>query len=347
MADNTFFTHHEIVDVISDVQPWDNFLLNFFGMEHHSQDEKIHFDRIADDRRISVFVNPRRPGQVIKSRGFAVDSYKPGYVKDKRTVDHKHVFNRRPGQPIQSPLSPSERYAATVVDLAAMQVRSLYRRLEWMAAELLLNGTYDMVGDDLNVNVDFARKTENTITLPVAGKWIAANTGVSPIDDIENWLTQISSSCKTILFGQAAWKAFRNDPKFKDALTLESIRGENSGMTFMPQRNGMEDVTYRGTLASVGCKLVTYSGTYDHPVTGDETLFIPEDAVILVSDSSFGYQCFASILDADADYQTMQYFMKNWVEKDPGIPYLLLQSSPMLAHSKINSTLSCRTGAIL
>jgi len=344
MATPTFFTHNEIVDVISDIKPVQNFLLSFFGNEYLSTDEQINFDKLADDKRIAVFVNPRRPGEVIKSRGSSVVSYKPGYIKDKRTVDPTHIFKRTPGQPMNSPMTPAQRYAATVMSLSLTQIKALNRRLEWMAAQLLLNGTYDMKGDDIDVNIDFARDVSKTLTLTTTSRWLSANTAVSPIDDLEDWLMTLTSPAKKIIFGKHAWKAFRNDPKFKDQITIESRLGREN-LTQMPQKNGWEDVTYRGTLVSAGVELYTYTATYTDPATGIETLYIPDDAVVAAGSSNFGYQCYATIQDAEANYETYPYFLKNWTEKDPGIPYLMLQSAPMLAHTKINSTISVRTGA--
>jgi len=341
----TFFTHNEIVDVISDVNPFSNFLLNFFGQEYLSPDEQINFDKIADDKRIAVFVNPRIPGEVIKQRGYQVNSYKPGYIKDKRTIDPKHVFKRRAGQPMNSAMSPSDRYAATVIDLSIIQVTALYRRLELMAAQLLLNGTYDMIGDGINVNIDFARNADNTIALAGANTWTSTNSAVSPIDDIDEWLTRVTAPVTSIVFGKHAWKAFRKDPKFKDQVSIEATLGMQN-LTQMPQQNGMQDVVYRGELTGAGgVRLYTYTGTYEDPKSGLETLFVPDDAVMLLPDGSKGYQCYSPIWDSEANFETLPYFMKNWSEKDPGLPYLLLQSSPMLAHAKINSTLAARTGA--
>lgn len=345
MAEPTFFTHDEIIAVISDIIPSSNFLLDSFGQEHLSPDQQINFDKIEDDKRIAVFVNPRRPGEVIKNRGHEVRSYQPGYIKDKRTIDPKHVFSRKAGQPMNTVISPAERYAATVVDLSLLQIAALYRTLQLMASQLLLDGKYNMKGKDLDVEVDFDRKADNTVTLTTTARWLGANANVSPVDDVEEWLTRITSSAQKLVFGKLAWKAFRADPKFKEAVSLEANRGLPQNLSQMPTQNGMEDVTSRGTLLGADLPMFTYNGTYTDPSTGNDTLFVPDDAVLLIPSANFGYQCFAPIWDAAANFETMPYFVKNWEEQDPGIPYLLLQSAPMIAHSRINGSLSARTGA--
>lgn len=346
MATPTFFEHNEIVAVISDVNPFQNFLLNFFGSEHLSQDEKINFDRISPDNRLAVFVSPRSQGLVQKQRGFATDSYKPGYIKDKDVVDPKHVFRRRPGQPMNTNMSPAERYAAIVADLAAKQVERLYRRLELMAAQLLLNGSYNMTGKDIDVNVDFGRVAGLTATLSGGNRWLNANT-VSPVDNLETWLLSVKHPVRTVIMGQYAWQQFRKDPKFEKSIFIDLMTRQQSALNMGPQGMSPDGVIYRGNLISAGVDIYTYTNTYTNPADGVETLYIPADAVIGIGNPADGYQCFAPIWDAAANFETLPYFMKNWMEDDPGIPYIMLQSAPLLAHTKINGTFSYLTGATL
>lgn len=340
----TFYNHNEIAAVLSEVVPFENFLLNFFTSEHITDDENINFDKIDPDKRMAVFVNPRRPGEVVKDRGFQVRSYKPGYVKDKVTVDPKHVFTRRAGEPFNSNMSPQQRYQATIVDLAIKQKERLYRRLEWMAAQFLKAGSYTMTGDSISVEVDFGRNSANTITLTTTARWLSANSAVSPIDDIETWLNLSQQPIKTILVGKHAWTRIKADPKFDKLIYINMLTRGVTGLEFGPQQKNLQDITYRGTLNS-GQDIYTYAGTYTDPDSGVETQYIPDDAVVLIPDPSFGWQCFGAIWDVAAGYAGMPYFYKNWQEDDPGVPFLMLQSAPMLAHTKINSTIYVSTAA--
>lgn len=345
MATPTFFEHNEIAGVISDVNPFQNFLLNFFGSEHLSPDEKVNFDRISADNRMAVFVNPRRAGEVQKQRGFQVDSYKPGYIKDKDTVDPKHVFRRAAGQPLNAPLSPEERYAAIVADLAAGQLLRLNRRLELMAAQLLIGGTYNMTGIDIDVNVDFARKAGLTSVKSGGAAWTVANTSVSPIDDIEAMLESVSYPVRTLIVGTAAWKAIRRDPKFDKLIYIDLQTRGQASLNMGPQGMSPDGVVYRGNLISAGVDIYTYTNTYTNPADGVETLYVPTDSVIGISNPSLGWRCYAPIWDAAASFEAMPYFFKNWQEEDPGIPYIMLQSAPLLAHTRINSTFHIKTNA--
>lgn len=341
----SFFTHNEIVEVLSDVSPFNNFLLNFFGSEHVTDDENINFDKIDPDNRLAVFVNPRRPGEVVKARGYKVNSYKPGYIKDKELVDPKHVFTRRPGEPMSQPLSNAARYAATVIDIAIRQKERLYRRLELMAAEFLLAGKYNMTGADIDVEVDFARNTGNTITLGAGAMWKTANATVSPLADIDTWINLATQPIRYLIVGKKAWKQITKDPLF-DKLVYVDIHTKGSvGLINGPQQKNMDGVIFRGIMPNTGIEVYTYTGTYTHPTTGTETQFVADDTVLLLPDTKFGWQCFGAIWDDAANYSGMPYFFKNWSEQDPGIPFVMLQSAPMLAHTKINSTIGVVTGA--
>jgi hypothetical protein len=347
MSATTFFDHNEIAAVLSDVVPFNNFLLNFFGSEHVTNDKQINFDKIDQDNRLAVFVNPMRPGEVVKDRGFQVNSYKPGYIKDKVTVSNDHVFTRRPGESMSTAMTPAQRYAATVIDLAVQQKERLYRRLELMAGQLLLGGSYTMTGVGHDVTVDFVRNTANTVTLAGVKTWLYTTnaTTMSPIEDLEDWINLAVQPIRTAVIGQWAWKALRKDPKFDKLIYIDLMTRGQSGLEYGPQQKRLDGVTYRGTLASSGIEIYTYSRTYTDPATGTETQYLPQGSVVLVPANEYGWQCFASIQDSKANYMGMPYFFKNWEEDDPGIPFMMLQSAPMLAHTKINSTIGIATGA--
>lgn len=341
----TYFNHEEIDAVLSDVVPFNNFMLNFFGAEHVTDDQQINFDKISPDNRLAVFVNPRKPGEVVKSRGFKVESYIPGYIKDKTIVDPKHVFTRRPGEAMGAPLSNAERYAATVVDLAAKQKERLYRTLELMACNFLLNGKYTMKGEEHLIDVDFVRNAGNSITLTGANRWLDANTSISPVDNLDTWINLAIQPIRQLVMGNLAFKQLKKDPKYDRLIYIDLMTRGKTGLEYGPKQQSMDGVTYRGTLQDSGIEIYTYSKTYTDNATGTETLYIPADAVIGVPDAQYGWQCFAAIWDEAANYSGMQYFFKNWAEQDPGVPVVMLQSAPLLAHTKINSTFGVLTGA--
>jgi hypothetical protein len=340
-----FFTHNEIAAVISDQVPFQPFLLELaFGSEFVTNDEQINFDKIDPDKRMSVFVNPRVPGKVVKDSGFAVRTYKPGYIKDKQTVDPNHVFKRRPGEPMAAPLSPSERYAATVADIAINMLTRRDRRLEWMAAQLLLNGSYTMTGDAISVEVDMGRAAGNTVTLAGADRW--GQTGISPVKTLQNMVNKSLTPIRNIVIGHYAFADLIADPLWEKLVFIQLMSGNGASLQMGPMQGLREGVVFRGTIPSLGVNVWTYTHTYLDPDNNNtETLYVPEDAVLFIPEAQYGWQAFAAIWDEAANYQGMPYFFKNWAENDPGTPFIMLQSAPMLAHTRINGTIALRTGS--
>jgi len=338
------FTHNEILDVIRDEVPFQPFLLGMaFGMEHTTDDQTINFDQVDPDRRMSIFVNPRVPGQVAPDKGFAVRTYKPGYIKDKATVDPSYVFKRRAGEPIAQRMSNAERYAATVAGQAIDMLTRLNRRLEWMAAQLLLAGTYTMSGTGISVEVDMGRTGTHTVTLTGGDRW--GQTGVSPVMTIQNMLAKTRTPIRNIVMGNYAYADLIKDPAMEKLVYIQLQSGQGASVQFGPMQGTLEGVVYRGSLPSAGVNIYTYTHTYEDPASGTETLFLPEDAVLFIPDAMYGYQCYAAIWDSAANYSGMPYFFKNWEEDDPGTPFLMLQSAPMLAHTRIDGTIALRTGS--
>ncbi len=347
-----FYTHAEITGILQegnlDFQP---FMSLNFSAQHITNEDRIYFDKIEADKRISVFQSARIPGVARTSKGYKTESFKPGYIKDKELILPNHVRTRRAGQPMSKPLNPSENYKATLVDKAALLVERFRRTLEIMATDLLLNDSYSMAGSGINpadATISFGRDPLNTKTLLTTARWLDANTGVSPWDDLEAWLNLPKSApVKKIIMGNAAWRYLKRDAKFTTMVNLEALRGttmDNLPGFQVANPKAMGGVTFRGTVYGTGIPIYTYADTYVN-LAGVETLYVPTDAVIGIPDASYGFQCFASIEDANANYMGMEYFMRNWMSEDPANPQIMLQSAPLMAHTKIDSTFGVHTGA--
>ncbi len=334
----SYFEHEDIAAVITEAKPFMPFFLQFFGMQYITDDRKIDFDKIPTDKRIAPFVSPRLQGKVIREKGFEVQVYKPGYIKDKAAIDPEHVFARRAGEPMGKPLTNAQRHAAIVGDQSVSMYERFQRRLEVMAAEFIRNGKYTMKGDELSVEVDFGRRANLTKALAGTRKWgLATQDAMQDFEDIFNLTV---NNTGTMVFGSAAWANFTKDKGFDKAIIDNLQSGAQSTIQFSPmQMSDLNDagVIRRGTLASAGCELYTYAGGYTDPKTGLEVKYMDPDEVIFIPSRNSGWQCYAAIWDDKANYTGMPYFFKNWSQEDPGTPFLMLQSSPMLAHTDINS----------
>ena len=81
-----------------------------------------------------------------------------------------------------------------------------------------------------------------------------------------------------------------------------------------------------------------YSGFYEHPETGVLTPYLADHTVILTSKQVEGVRAYGAIQDEEAGLQALPYFPKSWVEKDPGLRQLLMQSAPLTVPYRVNAT---------
>lgn len=353
------FTHAEIAAVLSEFKLPDNappFLLSTFNSAFTALQgqEKIYFDRISPDNRIAALVSPRVAGKARTKKGFSVDSYEPAYIKEYDNYLPTQSFTRRPGDPLNGKLSPSEHYAAAITDMARQQLIRIRRTLNIMASQLYRTGGIIMAGDGIKTELSYGRNVANTITLATNKRWLDANVQgatptADPLEDLESWLNLCIEPVRILVMGNAAWRAIRKSPTYKTKVDIESLRGTSDFMPGFQQETSplMGGVTYRGTLYGAGIPIYTYTATYVDLETGSETLYLPTDSVIGIPDFTYGYQCYAAIQDADADYEAREYFFKNWKQQDPSVVMIMTQCAPLLAHTKINSTFCANTGATL
>ena len=85
-----------------------------------------------------------------------------------------------------------------------------------------------------------------------------------------------------------------------------------------------------------------YAGWYEHPDTKAITPFLPDHTVIITSPELEGTRAYGAIRDEEAGFQAVPYFSKSWVEKDPAVRYLLLQSAPLPVPYRVNAAM-CAT----
>ena len=138
------FTTGVLRRVVAELPPPQPFILNsFFAQEQRETGEEIHFDVDTGRRRIAPFVSPIVAGQVVASRGFRTDTFKPAYIKDKRVFDGNRPLKRAMGERIGGELSPAARMQAIMASELQDQLDMLTRRMEVMAVEALRTGNID------------------------------------------------------------------------------------------------------------------------------------------------------------------------------------------------------------
>lgn len=337
MAD--IFTTDALVAVVEDLRvPALGLASHYFTTTVTEDTEEIHFDVDNKPRRMAPFVSPLVPGKVVASRGFQAKTFKPAYIKDKRVFHPGRALKRAMGESIGGgDLSPEERMQLLVVRDIQDQLEMLERRMEWMAAKILFAGAVTVTGDQYpSTLVDFGRASGLRVIKTAGNLW--SDAGVNPLDDLQDWsdaMVKATGVAMTeVTMTVDVWKIFRKNAEV--AKRLDRYRGSSTMQQDAHQREGM---VFQGMVDQFA--IYTYSGWYVDETTGVETPFLPAGTVLGAAgpDLVEGTRHFGAILDHDV-LKAMPYYPKSWLENDPPMRYLLLQSSPLLVPYRVNATFS-------
>jgi hypothetical protein len=312
-----------------------SFLLDtFFPNEQREMTEEIHFDVENGKRRITPFVSPLVAGKVVESQGFQAKTFKPAYAKDKRVFDANRPIKRAMGEQIGGTFTPMERLQRLVAYELVDQTKMLTRRLETMASEAMRLGQVTVQGDQYpTVVVNYGRDAGLTVVLAGASRWGQA--GIKPLDNLQDWALLIQQKSGTnamnVVMDTDAWKIFRADADVKTR--LDRFRGASTLVVDAKIETGG---TYMGTIDNFN--IWVYADWYVNDA-GAEVPMLPSGTVLMGSASGIqGYRAFGVIKDEELGYQPLPFATKSWLEKDPAVRYLLMQSAPLVVPYRPNAS---------
>lgn len=326
------------------------FWLNFFRRTVAFETKFIDFELVARRyRKLAPFVSPNVQGRVITTQGSEMLRFAPAYVKPKSVVDPQKVISRQIGETLYQPMSNAARRDAVIAEEIKEHRVRIENREEWLAANALIYGEVDISGEDYPTShVDFRRDPRLTATLTGGARW--DQTTAKPLDDIRNMRRQAKDISGLVIrrhiFGQKAWDAFSermgfNDPKVGNLLDT-TFRGSDTNISRL--LDGFEGAEFVGNLVGInGQGLIecwVYSGTYEDDDGVEQDFLDPRDVVGIGPID--GVRCYGAIQDAKAGYRAMQVFMKNYVENDPSVEYILSQSAPLMVPAEPNASYRMR-----
>jgi len=325
--------------VVQDLTRPSSFLLDtFFPQIQTEESEEIHFDTDDSKPRIAPFVSPLVAGKVQVEDGFSTQSFRPAYIKDKRRFEPNRPLKRTIGEPIGGNLSGQARMQAVLMKNMEDQLKRLTRTQEIMAAEALQAGQVTVAGEQYPTKVvDFGRASGLTVTKGASVGW--DDSGVSAVDDLETWhgLIQDESgaSARVVVMDPKAWQLARKQAAVTDLLDIR--RGSTSSVNIDPITRGQGNDKAR---------LVGYLGDFEIWVyqekytdsAGVTQQIMPDYGVIMGDPSTLeGARAYGMIQDEKAGYQALEYFAKSWLEEDPAVRYLLMQTAPLVVPYRPNA----------
>jgi len=334
MAD--LFSTDVLTTVVASLIGNPQFLVDrYFPITQSETSEQIHFDVMPGKRRIAPFVSPLQEGQIVENLGQVTNTITPAYIKDKRVFDMNRPLKRGPGEQIGGSLTPMDRQRALLATSLQDQLDMLRRRQEVMAAEILYSGKSTISGDKYpSVVLDFGRAAGNTIT--AATLWSVGT--AKPLDDLQDWqqlvLQQTGANLIDVLMTVDVWKVFKSHSTVQQYLNLWRTSVAMPSMEGSIQQ--VEGGSFKGEIE--GFNIWVYSAWYVDPTTGTETPMFPAGTCILTSPALEGVKAYGAIRDEDAGLQATPYYVKSWVEPDPSVRFVMLQSAPILFPYRPNAS---------
>lgn len=316
------------------------FLGMFFGEIQAEDTEEIHFDIDESKPRITPFVSPLVAGKVVEQQGFRTGTFKPAYAKDKRIFQPNGPLKRAIGEQIGGTLNPMQRRQLRLSREITDQLRMLTMREEVMAAEVLRTSKVTVSGEGFETKVvDFGRDPALTVTLTSTDRW--TDGGGDPVGDLEAWagLTQDKGGrpATNVVLEPTAWKHMRQNEEVQKL--LDTRRGSKSEAELGPLAG---KVRYIGQIGDFS--LWVYQDNYIDD-TGAAKKLLEVGDVILVApgpDGIAGVRAYGAIEDEAAGYKAIRYFIKSWLEQDPAVRFLLLQSAPLVFPYRPNASLAAK-----
>lgn len=179
MAIDPIFDTNVLVHVVRNLKLPSQFLLDtFFPNTVEFETEYVSIDVDVGLRRMSPFVSPLVEGKPVEGRKYQTNTFRPAYIKDLRTPDFRKPVLRAIGERIGGALSAEERIMQNLAFEMEDQVQMVERRLEWMAAQALVNGSVTISGDGFEtVTVNFNRDAALSIDISTGGSnapWLTA-----------------------------------------------------------------------------------------------------------------------------------------------------------------------------
>ena len=285
-----------VQDLRSRVSATPSLLSMFFPALIEEASEEIHFDTEDKPRRIAPFVNPLLEGKLVESLGYATQTFKPAYIKDKRVFDSSRPLKRMMGEALTGAMTPQARMARLLALELADQIQMVRKRKEVMAGEALSLGQVTVDGEGFpTVVVTFGRDAGQTLDIGGGtNDWVDGATK-TPMDDVETWselmLKNSGAAPTDVVFTPSAWNSLRADAKFDKAVDLR--RGGNDNVVSMvaPVNVGLQFLGHMGQR-----RLWTYYDWYVNDA-GVEVPVLANGTVLLASGSLEGVQVHGAIRD--------------------------------------------------
>lgn len=284
-------------------------------------------------RKMAPFVVAGGKGVNMARTGSEIKTYRPPMMKPKRVITAQDIARRGFGENVYSQRTPADRAAELrALDLVEL-IDSCTRRQEYMAAQLLINGSYECKGfaDDGNLTivetVTFP-EFDNKVTLSGTDTWDNGSAQIyDNIGDISQKIRRNAGITPTVaLMSQNLVNYLINNEQLYKYLMVPN-RDAAVLMTLQPKLVRPE-VMRVGFIQSLNMELYAYDGVYMND-NGVLEQYIPDNHIIIGAPGR-GKRLFGAVTQIDDTNQHTtyegEYIPKYTVDKDADTSALTISS---------------------
>lgn len=259
---------------------------------------------------MAPFVVNGSKGVNIARSGSQVRTYKPPMMRPKRIIELNDVLQRGFGETVYSTRTPAERAAEMrAKDLQELQ-EACARREEWMAAQCLLNGEYEVKGfaDDgvatvvNTVSFDFDGKT----TLSGSDTWDNASAKIyDNIGDASQKIRRAAGDIPTVAIcsSNVVKYLLANEQLYKYLLVPSR---DNLALLSLTPKLERPDLMRVGFIQALNLEIYAYDGGYADEETGIYTPYIPDNHMI-IGVPGLGRRLYGAVTQVEEDKQYHTY----------------------------------------
>lgn len=261
-------------------------------------------------RLMAPFVVPGGKGINMARTGSTIRSYRAPLMRPKRIIEPADILIRGFGESEYSTKTPEQRAAEIRGRDLSELIDMCVRRQEWMAAQLLLNGEYDVEGladDGSKAHVDTISFPDftNKVTLSGSGTWDNASADIiADLDKVSQKIRREAGMVPTMaICSSNVAKYIINNEKLRQYMLIPS-RDNMALMSIQPQFVRPELLRV-GYVSALSLEIYAYDGGYKND-KGEFVSYIPDDYTI-VGIPGRGKRLFGAITQVESDGQYHTY----------------------------------------
>lgn len=261
-------------------------------------------------RKMAPFVVPGGKGVNDARNGSQMRVYKAPLMRPKRVIEASDIERRGFGEDIYSQRTPEERAQELRAHDMAELIDACTRRQEWMAAQLLINGSYNCQGfaddgvtpvDNLIEFPDF----DNKVTFSGSDAWDNASAKIyDNMGDASQKIRRNAGMVPTVaICSHNVTSYLLNNEQILKYLMVPS-RDNLALMSIQPRLTRPELIRV-GYIQALNLEIYSYDGVYEDDA-GELQQFVPNDHMI-IGVPGRGKRLFGAVTQLENDNQFHTY----------------------------------------